>query len=267
MSSSFISKKPNKRLMQGLIFPLLDIIALASWGILLLKYWLRKELGLLIHSNYFPLIIVTGFALLFIAALRGWQLYIQTVQQRLGKSVTLPVGQHISLFPPGWSSALLIVTAILGLITTPQVFASQSAIQRGVTESISLIRAQPQSFRSSSNPAQRTLIEWVRMLNVYPEPDAYTGQVAKVQGFAVHPTDLPPQFLMISRFVITCCAADAYPVGLPVKLKENRSSYPVDNWFEVEGKMITETFMGKRQLTIEASSIKKIAKPENPYVD
>jgi uncharacterized repeat protein (TIGR03943 family) len=105
----------------------------------------------------------------------------------------------------------------------------------------------------------------VRTLNVYPEPDAYTDQAVKVQGFAVHPTDLPPQYLMITRFVITCCAADAYPVGLPVKLKENRTAYPADSWFEVEGKMITETFKGKRQLTIDANSLKKIPKPNNPY--
>jgi uncharacterized repeat protein (TIGR03943 family) len=70
---------------------------------------------------------------------------------------------------------------------------------------------------------------------------------------------------MITRFVITCCAADAYPVGLPVKLKENRTAYPADSWFEVEGRMITETFKGKRQLTIEANSLKKIPKPTNPY--
>jgi uncharacterized repeat protein (TIGR03943 family) len=87
----------------------------------------------------------------------------------------------------------------------------------------------------------------------------------KVQGFAVHPPDLPPEYLMISRFVITCCAADAYPVGLPVKLKENRATYPADSWFEVEGRMITENFKGKRQLTIEANSLKKIPKPANPY--
>jgi uncharacterized repeat protein (TIGR03943 family) len=267
MSSTPISRQqPSQRPnFQNLFLPLLDLIALTSWGILLLKYWLTNQLNLLIHPNYFALVIVTGFALLIIAILRGLQLYNQVRQQARGRIVTLPVGQHISLFPPGWGSALLTITAILGLVITPQVFASQTAIQRGVTESISLTRAQPQSFKSPTNPADRTLIEWVRTLNVYPEPDAYTNQAVKVKGFAVHPSDLPPQYLMISRFVITCCAADAYPVGLPVKLKENRTSYPVDTWFEVEGKMITETFKGRRQLTIEASSLKKIPKPENPY--
>lgn len=250
----------------GKFFPtLLDILAIAAWGILLLKYWLNNELNLLIHPNYFGLVVVTGFALVAIAAIRMFQLLSQVRQQAAGRTPILPVGQHISLFPPGWSSTLLLTTAILGLVITPKVFASQTALQRGVTESLTLTRVQPQAFRSSNNPGERSLIEWVRTLSVYPEPDAYTGQAVKVKGFAVHPPNLPPQYLLISRFVITCCAADAYPVGLPVKLKENRATYPADTWFEVEGKMITETLEGKRQLTIEANSLKIIPKPTNPY--
>ncbi|MBD0390743.1 MAG: TIGR03943 family protein, partial [Nostoc sp. C3-bin3] len=105
-----------------------------------------------------------------------------------------------------------------------------------------------------------------RTLNVYPEPDAYTGKPVKVQGFAVHSSELPLEYLIISRFVITCCAADAYPVGLPVKLTQSRNAYPVDQWFEVEGKMNTETLNGKRQLIIEATGpLKKINTPANPY--
>lgn len=74
-----------------------------------------------------------------------------------------------------------------------------------------------------------------------------------------------PEYLLISRFVITCCAADAYPIGLPVKLKGNRDAYPADTWLEVKGQMITETLAEKRQLVIEAETLKKISEPENPY--
>jgi uncharacterized repeat protein (TIGR03943 family) len=86
-----------------------------------------------------------------------------------------------------------------------------------------------------------------------------------VKGFAVHPPKLSEKYLLISQFVITCCAADAYPVGLPVKLTQNRAAYPPDTWLEVEGEMITETLENKRQLTIKANSLKKIEAPKNPY--
>ncbi len=267
MSSNQKPKRPRRQRpkLQNLFLPLLDIFALAAWGILMLKYWVNNELNLLIHPNYFGLVIVTGFALLIIAALRVLQLFVQVRQRKAGRPVTMPVAQHISLFPPGWSTALLLAAAILGLLITPKVFASQTAIQRGVTDSITMTRSQPQAFRGVNKPEERSLIEWVRTLAVYPEPDAYTGQAVKVQGFVVHPPELPSQYLLISRFVITCCAADAYPVGLPVKLTSNRDAYPVDTWLEVKGKMITETLSGKRQLTVEASSLNKIPKPANPY--
>ncbi|HBB35409.1 MAG TPA: TIGR03943 family protein [Cyanobacteria bacterium UBA8803] len=244
---------------------MLDIWALAAWGVLLITYWLNGKLSLLIHPNYFLLVMSTGIVLLILAALKGFQLISQLRSRSSGPITLVPMGQHMSWFPPGWSSGLLIITAILGLLIEPKVFTSQTAIQRGVTESLAITRSQPQSFRSASKPEERSLIEWIRTLNVYPEPDAYKGQKVNVQGFIVYPPNLPSQYLLITRFVITCCAADAYPVSLPVKLKGNRNAYKPDTWIEVQGQMITETLNNKRQLTIEANSIKEIPEPANPY--
>lgn len=240
------------------LLPWLDVWAIAAWGILLLKYWLNGKLGLLIHPHYFWLAIVTAFALLVVSGLKGRELLRQ-------RRATAPSFQHLTLFPPGWSGALLLVTAIIGLLFTPRVFASQIALQRGVTESVILTRSQPQAFRSSRPPEERSLVDWVRTINVYPEPDSYTGQKVNVQGFVIHLASLPDQYLMLSRFVITCCAADAYPVGVPVLLPQSRKAYPPDTWLEVQGQMITENLAGKRQLTIQASSIQQIPEPKNPY--
>ncbi|GAC1458660.1 MAG: TIGR03943 family protein [Chamaesiphon sp.] len=256
----------NKR--KGKISPywvlsLLDVLAITAWGVLLLKYWLTGKLNLLIHPDYFWLVITTGVLLVVVGLLKAIQL-LQTF--RLGvRGSNPPVVQHMTLFPPGWSSTLLLATAILGLVITPQVFASQTAIQRGVTETVTLTRSHPQAFRSSTQPEDRSLVDWVRTLNVYPEPDAYTGQKVKVQGFVVYPPELSAQYLLLSRFVITCCAADAYPVGLPIKLTQDRKAYAPDSWLEVEGKMITETLQDKRQLVIAESSLKAIPEPKNPY--
>ena len=245
--------------------PLLDILALLAWSILLLKYWLTDKLYLLIHPNYFWLTVAGAIALLIITAGRAWQLGSLWQKQTQGLATIPPATQHITLFPPGWSSGLLLATAILGMVITPQVFSSQTAMQRGVVESMTATRSRPQSFRHTANSEERNLIEWVRTLNVYPEPDAYTGQKVKVQGFVVHAPNLPPNYLIISRFVITCCAADAYPVGLPVKLSSDRTAYPADSWQEISGEMITETLDNKRQLVIAAQNIQKIPQPQNPF--
>lgn len=240
--------------------PWLDVVAIAAWGILMLKYWLTGKLYLLIHPDYFWLVIVGGMGLLIVGFFKGLQLW----KHRRQADKANPL--HINVFPPGWGSFLLLTAAILGLIITPRAFTSQTALDRGVTELIGATRVQPQAFRAQVRPEERSLVDWVRTLNVYPEPDAYTGQKVKVQGFVIHQPNVSQEYIFLARFILTCCAADAYPVGLPVQLpSSSRQQYPPDTWLEVEGQMTTQTIGEKRQLTIAANSLKKIPQPQNPY--
>lgn len=254
-----MASKLTRFLLQGL-----DVVAIVAWGILLLKYWLTGKLFLLIHPNYTGLTVVSGVALLIVGLWRSVSL-VQQLRPARRRSDPIPAGQHLTLFPPGWSSGLLLATAILGLVIAPRAFASDTAIQRGVSDTLTLTRVKPQAFRGSTDPQSKSIIDWVRTLTVYPEPDAYTGQKVKVQGFVVYPPNLPKEYLLISRFVITCCAADVYPVSLPVKLPQTRDAYKPDSWLEIEGQMITDMLSGKRQLTIAAKSLQPIAEPKNPY--
>jgi uncharacterized repeat protein (TIGR03943 family) len=253
MSNSQI-KASNK------FIPWLDVVAIAAWGILMLKYWLTGKLYLLIHPDYFWLAIVGGMGLLIVGFFKGLQLWKHRRQADKANAL------HINVFPPGWGSFLLLTAAILGLIITPRALASQTALDRGVTELIGATRVQPQAFRAQVRPEERSLVDWVRTLNVYPEPDAYTGQKVKVQGFVIHQPNVSQEYIFLARFILTCCAADAYPVGLPVQLpSSSRQQYPPDTWLEVEGQMTTQTIGEKRQLTIAANSLKKIPQPQNPY--
>ena len=234
----------------------LTTAAIAAWGILLLNYWASGKLGLLIHPKYFGLTVSAGLFLIILATLHG----VKLVRQRSGVRL-----QHFSLIPPGWLGAVMLVAALVGLLVTPRPFASQTAIQRGLQDSALITRTRPQTFRVSNNPETRSLVEWIRTLDVYPEPDAYEGQPVNIDGFVVYPADLPETYLTLTQFVITCCAADAYPVGLPVKLAQSRQAYPIDRWFEVKGKMITETLNNQRQLVVLATALDSIPEPKNPY--
>jgi uncharacterized repeat protein (TIGR03943 family) len=179
--------------------------------------------------------------------------------------------EHITLLPTGWSGTLLLIVAIAGLIISPRVLNSDTALARGVSNTLPLTRSQPQAFRTSTKPEERTIIDWVRTLNAYPEPDAYAGQPANVTGFVIHLPGLPDNYLLLSRFIVTCCAVDAYPVGIPVKLEGNRTAYPPDSWLTVTGTMGTENLASaeskitKRQLVLTAKTIESIPTPADPY--
>lgn len=242
------------------VLPWLDVAAVTAWGILLLTYWSTGKLVLLIHPNYTGLTVAAAIALLGLALYKTWILL------RRGRNVPDMNLQHITLLPPGWGSTLLLTIALMGLLIAPRAFASQTALQRGVADSITLTRVKPQSFRVHTNSESKTLIDWIRELQVHPEPDLYTGDKVTLQGFVVYPPNLPTQYFLVTRFVITCCAADAYPVSLPVKLQTgDRTAFKTDGWVEVQGKMITETLDTKRQLVIQASNIQPVPEPKNPY--
>lgn len=253
--------------------PWLDALAILAWGILLLKYWITGQLNILIHPNYFGLTVAGGIGSIVIGGLKTWELIkLDRTKQKSRTSATIDSPrmaevEHITLFPPSFGSTLMLSVALIGLATTPRTFTSQTALERGLTESLPITRLQPQEFRNTTKPENRSLVEWVRLLNFNPEPDSYKGQKVNVQGFVIHPPNVAEQYLWIGRFIITCCAADAYPVGLPVKLPigQSRAAFPPDSWVEIEGEAIVEELQGKRKLTIQAFSLKPIPEPKNPY--
>ncbi|WP_346290088.1 TIGR03943 family putative permease subunit [Sphaerothrix gracilis] len=241
---------------------ILDILVLLAWGAALLKYWLTGQLSILLHPDYRWLSNSAAIVLLLIAAIRTLRL-IQTLWGQRPQAIANP--RHFTLLPPSVSSFMLLAVAVFGLTYTPRAFASDTALQRGITDTLTLTRSQPQQFRLDNNPAERSVIDWVRTINAYPEPDAYSDQAVNVSGFVIHPPDWPDNYLMVSRFVLTCCAADAYPVGLPVKLVGDRTAYEPDTWIEVQGTMMTETLAERRQLVIDSASLTEIPEPDNPY--
>ena len=235
------------------------------WGTLMMKYWISGQIVFLLHPDYVWLTIIAGIVLLAMA--------IFTVMRQV-RTPSLATStsklQHAAFLPKGWGSTLLLLVGILGLLYSPRPFASDIALQRGVTDVVAVTRSQPEAFRVSSKPEDKTIVDWVRTLNVYPEPDEYQGQAVDVSGFMIHPPDLSENYVLISRFILTCCAADAYPVGLPVQLDSetfegDRANYPADQWFRVKGTMGTEEINGDRRLTILPTSIESIEEPRNPY--
>ncbi|MEL6382133.1 MAG: TIGR03943 family protein [Cyanobacteria bacterium J06626_18] len=234
----------------------LDVLALLLWGLMILRYWWTGLLAVLLHKDYHWLAIGAGWILLSLAVWRGMALI------RSRQTVNMP---HIALLPQRWSLAILLGIAVFGLIYVPRPFASDTALARGIADPVALTRSQPQRFMRNTPPEERRLIEWIRTLNVYPEPDAYEDDPVNVTGFVIHPPNWSENHLMVARFVLTCCAADAYPVGLPVKLEGDRSEFDLDSWITVQGNMMTETIDGQRRLVIQSASVTSVPEPDNPY--
>ncbi|MCT0255035.1 TIGR03943 family putative permease subunit [Synechocystis sp. CS-94] len=256
----------------------LDGLGILAWGVLMIKYSVSGELRLLIHPNYFGLVTVTGFVLLFLGGLRLFQTgrrWLKRARRSGSSNNNQDSVTHVTVLPLGMGTALLLVTALMGLFITPSVFTSQLAIQRGISTTLPPTQTQISSFATQIKPEERTLVDWVRTISAYPEPDVYAGQKVNVTGFVVHPDYLPDNYILISRFILTCCAVDAYPVALTVRLEGSRSQYPPDTWLTIQGQMEAATLPSsadqgrqgadKRQVVVEAQLVEVVPTPADPY--
>ena len=240
---------------------LVDGVMLVLWAAVIARFSLTGKLYLLLHPDYMGLAYLALVLLLLLGLLRLAQVW-RAVRQ----GQPAPRSQeHSPLLPRQLSSGVLIAVATFGLIYSPRPFTSETAFQRGIADVLGQTRSRPQRLVLSRQPQDRTIVDWVRTLNVYPEPDAYTGQQVKVIGFVTPMPDWPQNIFMISRFVLTCCAADAYPVGLPVQLPASAPAPGADTWLEVSGTMTTASLGGKRQLVVGSAILTPIPIPRNPY--
>jgi uncharacterized repeat protein (TIGR03943 family) len=75
----------------------------------------------------------------------------------------------------------------------------------------------------------------------------------------------PDGHIVLFRFVVTCCAADARPVGLMVDC--GGAPLPEkDAWYEVEGRVEKTTLAGRAALVIRNATLTKAKRPEPPYL-
>ncbi len=69
----------------------------------------------------------------------------------------------------------------------------------------------------------------------------------------------------LTRFYVSCCAADAIPYSVPV-IGATDIAYPVDTWYEVRGELVER---GGR-LVVDpqpgGSGIQQVPEPEDPYL-
>ncbi|MCQ6275845.1 TIGR03943 family protein [Bacillus sp. V3B] len=97
------------------------------------------------------------------------------------------------------------------------------------------------------------------------DPKDFQGRKVKVSGFVYKEEGIGANQLVISRFIITHCIADASIIGLLTEF-EQASEYQQDTWLEIEGTIDVTSFNGVELPLIKAAKWKVIEEPTEPYI-
>ncbi len=112
---------------------------------------------------------------------------------------------------------------------------------------------------------ERNILDWLKLFNYESDVSQFYGQKASVIGFVYFDKALNKNQFLVSRFVISCCAADAFALGMAVDW-DQAATLKQDSWVLVKGTVNSVTLNGQVVPLIEAESVQAVPAPEQPYL-
>ncbi|UII54877.1 TIGR03943 family protein [Cytobacillus spongiae] len=97
------------------------------------------------------------------------------------------------------------------------------------------------------------------------DPSAFIGKKIKVSGFVYKEEGFDANQLVIARFLITHCVADAGIIGFLTDFAD-ASQLDKDTWIELEGTIDVTDYHGSKLPMIKVNGWKIIQEPTDPYI-
>lgn len=164
------------------------------------------------------------------------------------------------------SLGIVALPVVLGVLVPSQPLASD-AVENPVTGDLGGVEVGA-TAGLRADPLERNVLDWVRVLSAATDPASVAGQPADVVGFVYRDPRFDPasQFL-VTRFTVSCCVADAQPVGMVV-FAPDAGPLPEDSWVRVRGTMQVRPFDGApvAVLVAEPDGVTVVDQPEHPYL-
>ena len=219
-------------------------------------------LGLYLYSRIF-----TGTLLFYINQRFAWLVMMAgVVLMAIGGSYRYRSNHdhahHAHAF--SWGGVLLIGLLIaLGLLVPPKPLGASAMGNREVNLG-TLVSSQGNSMMPT-RAGEKNILDWLIAFQSTPDPAAFAHQPAHLIGFVYRDDRFNSDSFMLSRFVVSCCVADATAIGLIVR-SPLAASLPGDQWVEVSGHFEPGEFSGKPTPILITEAITRTTPPNQPYL-
>ncbi|WP_263091474.1 TIGR03943 family putative permease subunit [Curtobacterium sp. RIT-PI-V] len=178
-------------------------------------------------------------------------------------------GRAVRLALGGAAAVVTIGVTVSMLVLPPTTLSARTAQQRSV-DSATLSNATGSDAAVSLlgsegvDTSEYGVKDWAALIRQTTDTTALVGKQVRLSGFVV-PGD--GGSFTLTRFVISCCAVDAQPVGLGVVTDDADGSVPDEGqWVTVTGALAANPDQSAdARIVIKAAKVQDIAQPEDPY--
>lgn len=165
-------------------------------------------------------------------------------------------------------TAGLVVTAAVAaslVVLPPATLTSATAGTRGLGTAV--VTTSGGDAPATGPTSTYTVLDWATRLRQSTDIGTYDNQSADVTGFISPSPDDPDNSFFVTRFVVTCCAVDAQPVGVPVYDPGWSKDLKKNQWVRIRGSFATNpSTASSAPITLAPRTLTKIAQPRDPYL-
>ncbi|GIK72467.1 MAG: hypothetical protein BroJett021_14550 [Chloroflexota bacterium] len=163
---------------------------------------------------------------------------------------------------------IVLLPVVLGVLVPPQPLGAAAMGNRELNITSQTRSVLPAAVRAAAqkDAADRTLLDWLHAFTASPDPARdYAGQPVDVIGFIYHDDRLAENEVLVNRFVVSCCVADASAVSMVVR-SPDAAALPNDTWVQVQGVLQPGEWNGKSLPVIVADRVILTDLPNQPYL-
>lgn len=219
---------------------------------------------------YFGFNIISGNLANYINIRFAWLSYVAVILFAMIGLVSLVLLVRNQELPRGTGNQR-ITLPILGVMALPLLFGAlipsrplgAEAINGGIT--VNTAGGAISASTIIKDPLQRNVLDWARVFTASSLPATHDGERADVIGFVYTEPSFPEDHFMVARFTVSCCVADASPIGLPVNYS-GFSDLKEGDWVRIQGVFEAGDFRGQFTPILQAETVEVVEQPEHPYL-
>lgn len=161
-------------------------------------------------------------------------------------------------------SVVVIAVALVSLLVVPPAtLTSATAASREMNAGAAL--AGDEFVSVGGDYRNFSVKDWSSLLTQVSAASFYEGKSVDVTGFVSADSADPDNVFFVSRFIVTCCAVDAQPVGVPVYQPGWADELEPDQWVRVTGPFVGNESSGV-PVVVQPASVDPVDQPADPYV-